>query len=367
MYPVKPKKGLGQHFLADKNIARKITGALSGRGYDHVLEIGPGTGVLTGFLLENKSFETHLVEIDRESAAYLKKRFPGISGKIHEGDFLKFPLAGNFSSPLAIIGNFPYNISSQIFFRILENRQVVAEVVCMVQREVAERITSPPGSKTYGILSVLLQAFYRAEFLFSVPPQVFVPPPRVNSAVIRLTRRPEAGLNCNEELFFKVVKRAFNQRRKMLRNSLASFLAGRADRFRGEEPSGEGAAEERTAGEEITAGEERVAGELATKERMAAEGAADERTVENGETGGREDAGGAGTGEKRAGADEKGRAGTGEKRAGADEKGRAEAKTVENGSAGSRGEIGRLLAMRPEQLSTKDFVNLTNFIDSNTI
>ena len=346
MYPVKPKKGLGQHFLADKNIARKITGALSGRGYDHVLEIGPGTGVLTGFLLENKSFETHLVEIDRESAAYLKKRFPGISGKIHEGDFLKFPLAGNFSSPLAIIGNFPYNISSQIFFRILENRQVVTEVVCMVQREVAERISSPPGSKTYGILSVLIQAFYRAEFLFSVPPQVFVPPPRVNSAVIRLTRRPEAGLNCNEELFFKVVKRAFNQRRKMLRNSLASFLAGRADRFRGEEPSGEGAAEERTAGEE------RVAGELATKERMAAEGAADERTVENGETGGREDAGGAGTGEKRAGADEKGR---------------AEAKTVENGAAGSRGEIGRLLTKRPEQLSTGDFVNLTNFIDSNTI
>ena len=227
MFSVKPKKSLGQHFLADKNIAAKITGALTCSGYDQVIEIGPGTGVLTEFLLENKNFITRLVEIDRESAEYLRRRFPGIADNIAEADFLQYPVDREYSSPLAVIGNFPYNISSQIFFKILEFRHLVTEVVCMVQKEVAERITSPPGSKVYGILSVLLQAFYKTEFLFSVGPQVFIPPPRVRSAVIRLTRHPAFELDCNERLFFRVVKTAFNQRRKMLRNSLSSFLGAK--------------------------------------------------------------------------------------------------------------------------------------------
>ena len=224
MFSVKPKKSLGQHFLADKNIAAKITGALTCKGYDQVIEIGPGTGVLTEFLLENKNFKTRLIEIDRESADFLRRRFPGIADNIAEKDFLQYPVDREYSDPLAVIGNFPYNISSQIFFKILENKHLVKEVVCMIQKEVAERIASPPGSKVYGILSVLIQAFYETEFLFSVGPQVFIPPPRVKSGVIRLTRRPVFRLDCNEKLFLMVVKTAFNQRRKMLRNSLRSFL-----------------------------------------------------------------------------------------------------------------------------------------------
>ncbi len=264
MYPVNPKKSLGQHFLADRNIAAKITRALSFDGYKHLLEVGPGTGVLTEYLLEKRDISLRLVEIDAESAVYLKERYPETKGMIDEEDFLKYPLSQKYTQPLAIIGNFPYNISSQIFFKILENKHLVKEVVCMVQKEVAGRIVAPPGSKVYGILSVLLQAYYNAEMLFTVPPQVFVPPPKVTSAVIRLTRRLEgekgkavragretagkadqeaagdagqgatgkadqeaavyAKLPCNEELFFKVVKTAFNQRRKMLRNSLSRFL-----------------------------------------------------------------------------------------------------------------------------------------------
>ncbi len=224
MTPVNPKKSLGQHFLTDKNIARKITGALSGRGYHHLIEVGPGTGVLTEFLIENSDITISLIEIDSESADYLRKRFPGISGSIVQQDFLKYPFGEIHSSPVAIIGNFPYNISSQIFFKILDNRHLVTEVVCMLQKEVASRIAAPPGSKTYGILSVLLQAFYYTELLFNVGRQVFFPPPRVNSAVIRLSRRPGCRLECNEELFFRVVKTGFNQRRKMLRNSLSAFL-----------------------------------------------------------------------------------------------------------------------------------------------
>lgn len=224
MVDVNPKKSLGQHFLTDKNIARKITGALSCEGYDHVIEIGPGTGILTSFLIENDNFDISLVEIDSESADYLKKRFPDISEKIIEQDFLKYPLNMFYSSPVAIIGNFPYNISSQIFFKILESNHLVTEIVCMLQKEVADRIASPPGSKVYGILSVLLQAHYNIEFLFNVGPKVFIPPPRVNSAVIRLRRKENAVLDCNEKLFASVVKTAFNQRRKMLRNSLAAFL-----------------------------------------------------------------------------------------------------------------------------------------------
>ncbi len=224
MIPVKPKKSLGQHFLTDKNIARKITSALSCKGYKEVLEIGPGMGVLTELLLENKNFNLRLIEIDSESVDYLRKCFPGISDKITQHDFLKYPLVEHYSSSLAIIGNFPYNISSQIFFKILENKHLITEVVCMLQKEVAERIASPPGSKVYGILSVLLQAFYKTEFLFNVEPSVFIPPPRIRSSVVRLIRRQVFTLDCNEQLFFRVVKTAFNQRRKMLHNSLASFL-----------------------------------------------------------------------------------------------------------------------------------------------
>jgi 16S rRNA (adenine1518-N6/adenine1519-N6)-dimethyltransferase len=227
MAPVKPKKSLGQHFLTDKNIARKITGALSGEGYDHLIEIGPGTGVLTEFLIGMDSENLSLIEIDRESTDFLRKRFPEIADRIIEQDFLKYPFGEIHSSPVAVIGNFPYNISSQIFFKILDNRQLVTEVVCMLQKEVAGRIAAPPGSKVYGILSVLLQAFYRIEHLFNVGRQVFFPPPRVDSAVIRLSRLPEFSLACNEQLFFKVVKTGFNQRRKMLRNSLSAFLHGR--------------------------------------------------------------------------------------------------------------------------------------------
>lgn len=229
MFSVKPKKSLGQHFLADKNIARKITAELSCTGYNHVIEVGPGMGILTEFLLENKNFNTTLVEIDRDSAEYLRKHFPDIRDNLVEQDFLQYRIDREYSLPLAIIGNFPYNISSQIFFKILDNRNLVTEVVCMVQKEVAERIASPPGSKVYGILSVLIQAWYKTELLFSVEPQVFIPPPRVKSAVIRLTRRDIFTLECNEVLFFRVVKTAFNQRRKMLRNSLRSILPGKTN------------------------------------------------------------------------------------------------------------------------------------------
>jgi 16S rRNA (adenine1518-N6/adenine1519-N6)-dimethyltransferase len=226
MTAVKPKKSLGQHFLTDKNIAKKIVDSLSHQGYDHVIEVGPGTGILTGFLLEKENIDVTFVEIDREAIEYLEKRFPGISSRLIGQDFLKYPLGQIHTTPVAIIGNFPYNISSQIFFRILENRHIVTEVVCMLQKEVASRIVAPPGSKTYGILSVLLQAFYKTSLLFNVGPQVFSPPPNVNSAVIRLTRTGH-GPGCNEKLFFRVVKTAFNQRRKMLRNSLSELLKER--------------------------------------------------------------------------------------------------------------------------------------------
>ena len=235
---VTPKKHLGQHFLKDENIAKKIAGSLINKDkYKTVVEVGPGMGVLTKYLLQNKDFETFVVEIDRESVAFLKKNFPGLEGKIIEKDFLHFTpdwLPGpNDSSvgraltikhqPLAIIGNFPYNISTQILFKVLEYRNQIPEVLGMFQKEVAERIASPPGNKTYGILSVLLQAYYKIEYLFTVNPQVFIPPPHVKSAVIRLTRNNVQQLDCDEELFFKVVKAGFNQRRKTLRNSLSEF------------------------------------------------------------------------------------------------------------------------------------------------
>jgi 16S rRNA (adenine1518-N6/adenine1519-N6)-dimethyltransferase len=219
---VRPKKHLGQHFLRDKNIASKIVNALQTTSLP-VLEIGPGTGVLTGFLIE-KGLDLSLIEIDRESIAYLQEHFPALREKIIEGDFLEFDLAARFNKKkLAIIGNFPYNISSQIFFRVLDARQQVHEVVCMLQKEVADRLAAKEGSKTYGILSVLLQAYYKIDYLFKVSPGVFHPPPKVNSAVIRLTRNEVATLPCDEVVFKKIIKQGFQNRRKTLRNALKNL------------------------------------------------------------------------------------------------------------------------------------------------
>ena len=218
MARVKPKKYLGQHFLKDRTIAEKISGSLTGKGYEAVLEIGPGMGILTGFIIARGFADLRVVEIDEESVSYLKDKFSGL--KIISGDFLDLDIDSLFPGKLAVIGNFPYNISSQIFFRILEHRDKVAEVCCMLQKEVAERICAGPGSKVYGILSVLLQAYYSVEYLFSVSPEVFSPPPKVKSGVIRLIRNEVDRLDCNEKLFFSVVKACFNHRRKILRNSV---------------------------------------------------------------------------------------------------------------------------------------------------
>jgi len=217
---VRAKKNLGQHFLKDRGIASMIADSLTGRGYLSVLEIGPGTGILTGFLLEKKIPDLRVIEIDNESVHYLKEHFPDLN--IIRGDFLRMNIAEDFSSPLAIIGNFPYDISTQILFRMLEYRDLVVELCGMFQKEVAERICAPPGNKTYGIISVLLQAYYDAEYLFTVPEHVFSPPPKVKSGVIRLRRNSVASIGCDEKLFTRVVKAAFNQRRKTLRNSVKS-------------------------------------------------------------------------------------------------------------------------------------------------
>jgi 16S rRNA (adenine1518-N6/adenine1519-N6)-dimethyltransferase len=217
---VKPKKYLGQHFLKDENIARKIVDSL-GDSVRNVLEVGPGMGVLTKHLLTKGYNDLRVAEIDTESVVYLRNYYPSLH--IIEGDFLKLDLSALYQEPLAIIGNFPYNISSQIFFKVLDHRNLVAEVVGMVQKEVAERIAAPPGSKTYGILSVLLQAWYDIEYLFTVHEHVFTPPPKVKSAVIRLKRNTTDSLGCDERFFFALVKTAFNQRRKTLRNAIRSM------------------------------------------------------------------------------------------------------------------------------------------------
>lgn len=220
---VKPKKHLGQHFLKDENIAEDIANTLSFNGYEDVLEIGPGMGVLTKYLLQRDT-TTHVIEIDTESVDYLKHNYLHLADRIIEKDFLKYDLNEVFKDkPFAIIGNFPYNISSQILFKTLEIRHQVPEFSGMFQKEVAQRICSKEGSKVYGILSVLTQAFYNAEYLFTVPPTVFNPPPRVDSGVLLLTRKANYQLPCDETLFFKVVKTAFQQRRKTLRNSLKIF------------------------------------------------------------------------------------------------------------------------------------------------
>jgi len=220
---VRAKKHLGQHFLKDQNIAQKIAEALSLNGYKTVLEIGPGMGVLTQFLLK-KNIETFVIEIDTESVAYLQAHFLNLAKNIIEADFLKFDLSTYFKQKqVAIIGNFPYNISTQIVFKTLENRQYIPEFCGMFQKEVAQRIAHKEGSKAYGILSVLTQAFYDVSYLFTVPPTVFNPPPKVDSGVLMMRRKENYKLAIDEALFFRVVKTSFNQRRKTLRNSLKSF------------------------------------------------------------------------------------------------------------------------------------------------
>ena len=217
---------MGQHFLTDQSAAKGIVAALSADSpVRDVLEIGPGTGVLTRYLIERPDIDLKMVEIDSESVEYLLTHLPGMQGKLLQADFLCVPPESIFAGDFRIIGNFPYNISSQIFFKILDYKDRIPEVVCMVQKEVAERIAIGPGSKVYGILSVLLQAWYDIQYIMTVGPGAFVPPPKVQSAVIRLTRNSRTDLGCNEKLFRQVVKTAFNQRRKTLRNALKPLIA----------------------------------------------------------------------------------------------------------------------------------------------
>ena len=259
---VRAKKALGQHFLTDQRIAQAIVNALtldwseakpasagrptpglsekvgkgvmaaggSGESHSPVLEVGPGMGVLTQYLLQREDIDLKLVEIDGESVDYLLTHFAGMQGKLLQADFLRLKLEKIFPERFSVIGNFPYNISSQIFFKVLDYRESIPEVVCMIQKEVAERIAEGPGSKTYGILSVLLQAWYDIEYLFSVGSGCFAPPPKVESAVIRLTRNSRTDLGCDESLFRAVVKTAFGQRRKMMRNPLKPLIAAKAAR-----------------------------------------------------------------------------------------------------------------------------------------
>ncbi len=220
---VTPKKHLGQHFLTDLNIAKKIAGTLQDDSYKKILEIGPGTGVLTRFLLDRGDKEIFVNEIDKESIEYLKKKFPQLKDRIIEGDFLKLDLKKLFpGEEIGITGNFPYNISTQIVFKILENKEMIPEFSGMFQKEVSERIAAQHGSKTYGILSVLTQNYYDVDYLFTVNEKVFNPPPKVKSGVIRLKRKQKPP-GIDYDFFKKVVKTAFNQRRKTLRNSLKSF------------------------------------------------------------------------------------------------------------------------------------------------
>ena len=230
MEPIRAKKHLGQHFLKDENIASKIVNSLS-LPCGALLEIGPGTGVLTKYLRRLPVGTFKALDVDRESIPYLKTTFPEHAGCFVEGDFLRVPVDGLFEGNFSVIGNFPYNISSQIFFKVLEHRNRIPEVVCMLQKEVAERMAAPAGSKTYGILSVLMQSWYTIEYLFTVSEQVFVPPPKVKSAVIRLRRNEVNTLGCDEKSFVLVVKTAFNQRRKTLRNALKSIAFNESEQL----------------------------------------------------------------------------------------------------------------------------------------
>ena len=255
---VRAKKALGQHFLTDQNIAKSIVAALQlpaagGKAVASegkvnaevasvpsvqltteqparmkVLEIGPGMGVLSQYLLQRHDVDLRMIEIDDESVEYLESHFPQAHGRVIFGDFLKLDIDELFPEEFHVIGNFPYNISSQIFFRIIDYRNRIPQTVCMIQKEVAERIAEKPGSKTYGILSVLLQAWYDIEYLFTVGSGAFAPPPKVQSAVIRLTRNRRTSLGCDENAFKNIVKTAFGQRRKTLRNSLKPIIAAKA-------------------------------------------------------------------------------------------------------------------------------------------
>jgi 16S rRNA (adenine1518-N6/adenine1519-N6)-dimethyltransferase len=222
---VKAKKHLGQHFLTDKRIAARIVDALQLTDqYSQVLEVGPGMGILSDILLERKDLETYLIDIDRDSYQFLQEKYPELGSRLILGDFLAMDLNAVFPGKFSIIGNFPYNISSQILFKVLEHRDRVVEMVGMFQKEVAERCASPAGSKEYGILSVFIQAYYKIEYLFTVKPGTFNPPPKVNSGVIRLSRNSIETLDCDEKLFWRVVKGGFNQRRKTLRNALSGTV-----------------------------------------------------------------------------------------------------------------------------------------------
>ncbi|MDR3119390.1 MAG: 16S rRNA (adenine(1518)-N(6)/adenine(1519)-N(6))-dimethyltransferase RsmA [Mediterranea sp.] len=225
MKQVKPKKFLGQHFLKDVKIARDIADTVDALPQLPILEVGPGMGVLTQFLVK-KNRPVKVVEVDFDAVAYLRNAYPSLEGHIIEDDFLKMNLNRLFDGqPFVLTGNYPYNISSQIFFKMLDNKELIPCCTGMIQKEVAERIAAPPGSKTYGILSILIQAWYRVEYLFTVDEHVFNPPPKVKSAVIRMTRNDVQNLGCNERLFKNVVKTTFNQRRKMLRNSIKPILS----------------------------------------------------------------------------------------------------------------------------------------------
>ncbi|UKT63182.1 16S rRNA (adenine(1518)-N(6)/adenine(1519)-N(6))-dimethyltransferase RsmA [Pedobacter mucosus] len=222
---VKAKKHLGQHFLTDKGIAKRIVDSLVNTDkYNQVLEVGPGMGILSDFLLQRTDLQTYMIDIDTESFNFLNEKYPEVGERLINGDFLKLDFDSIFLDRFAIIGNFPYNISSQILFKILEHRSKVVEMVGMFQKEVAQRCASPAGTKEYGILSVFLQAYYKIEYLFTVKPGTFNPPPKVNSAVIRLTRNDVEQLDCDEKLFWRVVKAGFNQRRKTLRNALSAVM-----------------------------------------------------------------------------------------------------------------------------------------------
>lgn len=225
MSTVRAKKHLGQHFLVDKNIASKIVESLRPEGkYTQVLEVGPGMGILSDFLLQKDNIETSLIDIDTESIQFLKRKYPQLGDRLISGDFLNLDFTAVFSGKFGIIGNFPYNISSQIIFKILDNRDQIPEMVGMFQKEVAQRCSAKTGTKEYGILTVLINAYYKVEYLFTVKAGVFNPPPKVLSAVIRLTRNEVETLECDEKLFWKVVKAGFNQRRKTLRNALSSII-----------------------------------------------------------------------------------------------------------------------------------------------
>jgi len=224
MDKVRAKKFLGQHFLTDKNIAAKIVNSLSADHCSKVLEVGPGMGILSDILLQRQDLETWMIDLDTESYHFLQKKYPQLNNRLINGDFLELDFDRISTDPFCIIGNFPYNISSQILFKVLENRDRIAQVVGMFQKEVAERCTAKPGSKEYGILSVFLQAYYHVEYLFTVKAGVFNPQPKVLSAVIRLTRNETDTLDCDEKLFWQVVKAGFNQRRKTLRNALSFII-----------------------------------------------------------------------------------------------------------------------------------------------